>query len=513
MLAMSVSLRKASRWTVLAVLAASLVVIVPQEARAATLLVPQDFAKIQDAVDAANPGDVIRIKPRKRSYHETVEVITEKLTITKQNRPGRPVVDGFEPAMDEEVFDIDADGVTIKNLIARHGEANGISCTGNRCRFNNIRVDGDTRPDCLVIDGPNSRVLNSVFFGCVGSDGIDIDNGDGAIVYHNTVRLADADCIAVDGDNMQVTSNKIRNCEDSEGIDVGGDNNLIRGNSVRNTDANAIEIDGENNRVIGNLARNIEDDGFDVDGLMPRVRRNVAVGADGGFEISGENPVVKGNLAFDIIDDDGFDIDCNDRSGAVTPLDACDRGLVQNNRGSDNNNDDEGFDIDVEMGTGAGFRILNNVAVDNNSDGFEINVNDGIIAENRAVTNGAEDEPGFDIFGNDNVIQDNVARRNGGEGFEIDGDDNLIRRNLAWANNIDGLNVGGDANRVRKNRAVDNLADGIENDGTNTLFKENVSRFNRHGFDCVNDNTLGPVSGNMCRRGGEFTGPSSGIDG
>jgi hypothetical protein len=40
---------------------------------------------------------------------------------------------------DEEVFDIDANRVTIENITVRNGESDGIECDGNRCRFLKIR--------------------------------------------------------------------------------------------------------------------------------------------------------------------------------------------------------------------------------------------------------------------------------------------------------------------------------------------------------------------------------------
>ena len=56
-----------------------LAALVPASARAATLNVPDDFAIIQAAIDAAASGDVVLVKPG--TYHERLSIVGKALSI------------------------------------------------------------------------------------------------------------------------------------------------------------------------------------------------------------------------------------------------------------------------------------------------------------------------------------------------------------------------------------------------------------------------------------------------
>ncbi len=90
-----------------------------------TLAVPGDFASIQDAVDAAAPGDLVLVEPG--VYHEAVVVRTPSLVIRGTDR-NQVILDG-EFTLSNGI-QIVADGVAIENMTARHYEVNGFYWTG-----------------------------------------------------------------------------------------------------------------------------------------------------------------------------------------------------------------------------------------------------------------------------------------------------------------------------------------------------------------------------------------------
>lgn len=93
----------------------------PPETFAPTIHVPADFRTIQQAVDHAQPGGMVLIAPG--VYREQVTVTTPFLTIRGEDR-NRTIVDGgFERAYGIQV--LEADGVVIQNLTARHALLNG----------------------------------------------------------------------------------------------------------------------------------------------------------------------------------------------------------------------------------------------------------------------------------------------------------------------------------------------------------------------------------------------------
>ena len=80
---------------------------------------PDAYVEIQDAVDAASPGDTIKVHA---GTYGPVVISTDDLTIKAADDDSSPVVDatGFEVGVL-----IDANGVTVKGLTARNATLNG----------------------------------------------------------------------------------------------------------------------------------------------------------------------------------------------------------------------------------------------------------------------------------------------------------------------------------------------------------------------------------------------------
>lgn len=99
--------------------------------------VPADYATIQEAVDAAEPGDLVLID--EGVYHEAVVVQTEDLVIRGVDRNG-VILDGeFEEGFENGVI-VFSDGVAIENLTVRNYSGNGLFWTGDY--DSDVFVDG-----------------------------------------------------------------------------------------------------------------------------------------------------------------------------------------------------------------------------------------------------------------------------------------------------------------------------------------------------------------------------------
>ena len=92
-----------------------------------TLGVPGDFRTIQEAVDAAEPGDLVLIEPG--VYREAVDVTTADLTIRGVDR-NEVILDG-EFELENGIRVLDADGVVVENMTARNYTTNGFFWTGS----------------------------------------------------------------------------------------------------------------------------------------------------------------------------------------------------------------------------------------------------------------------------------------------------------------------------------------------------------------------------------------------
>jgi len=86
--------------------------------------VPADKPTIQEAVDAAQPGDLILVAPG--TYHEAVKVCTSDLTIRGEDR-NQTILDGQSKLTNG--FTVQADNVIIENMTAHHYAGNGFYWT------------------------------------------------------------------------------------------------------------------------------------------------------------------------------------------------------------------------------------------------------------------------------------------------------------------------------------------------------------------------------------------------
>ncbi len=92
------------------------------------LRVPDEFATIQGAVDAAEPGDLILISPG--VYNEAVIVETDNVVIRGLDR-NEVILDGEFDESRPNGFTVFSNGVAIENLTTRNYVNNGIFFTGS----------------------------------------------------------------------------------------------------------------------------------------------------------------------------------------------------------------------------------------------------------------------------------------------------------------------------------------------------------------------------------------------
>jgi plastocyanin len=98
----------------------------PRPGEGETIRVPQDHPTIQEAVDAALPGDLVLISPG--VYREGVRVTTPNLTIRGTDR-NEVILEG-DFRYPNGIHVLGADGVTIENMTARHYSLNGFYWIG-----------------------------------------------------------------------------------------------------------------------------------------------------------------------------------------------------------------------------------------------------------------------------------------------------------------------------------------------------------------------------------------------
>ncbi|HLU41301.1 MAG TPA: right-handed parallel beta-helix repeat-containing protein [Microthrixaceae bacterium] len=124
----------------------------------ATIRVPEDHETIQEAVDAASPGDLVLISPG--VYHEAVEVTVENLTIRGTDR-NEVILDG-EFELENGIRALKVDGVAVENLTTRNYTHNGVfwnGVDGYRGSYLTAYRNGDY--GIYAFDSVNGQIDNS----------------------------------------------------------------------------------------------------------------------------------------------------------------------------------------------------------------------------------------------------------------------------------------------------------------------------------------------------------------
>ena len=122
------------------------------------LNVPDEFATIQEAVDAAVAGDLVLIAPG--VYNEAVDVVTDEIVIRGLEREG-VVLDG-EFELDNGIRVLGAKGVAVENLTTQNYTDNGVfftSADGYRASYVTAYRIGDY--GIYAFDSVNGQIENS----------------------------------------------------------------------------------------------------------------------------------------------------------------------------------------------------------------------------------------------------------------------------------------------------------------------------------------------------------------
>jgi parallel beta-helix repeat protein len=372
-------------------------------ASAATLRVPQDFATIQLAVNAAVGGD--RIKVANGTYVENVFIPAGKDGLVLEGS-GKTIIDARPlggPGSGAAVAGL-SDGIVVRRLTVRHGK--GAPAIGVYITADLARIERVTAIHC------DDYGINVV--------------GDGAVIDRCVVRSS------------------------SIGISVVGNDATIRKSSAQFVGNAGLFVLGNGNRVESTTVTTGDNDGIFVNGLDPLVTkckvsgvRNIGISVFGGGA-----PTITNNTVRQV------------REMPALMVFGATAGLVQGNRIADvahagmsftggasnvvirknriERTGVEAFDAGIIV-TGNACSIADNLVRDAGNDGIRCLGNLHVLTKNRVLGSACD---GIDVDAGLVTLIGNVALGNGGDGIENQGPGADMIGNRAFGNRRDISNGG-----------------------------------------------------------------------
>ncbi|GJM23314.1 MAG: hypothetical protein DHS20C15_32290 [Planctomycetota bacterium] len=455
-----------------------------------TLRVPKDFATIQQAVDAAEDGDTIRIS--KGTYPEYVQIIgLSDLTVIGL---GRPVIDGGTVFLGGEVTSgglllLNCSNVLIKGLVARNPvNINGFTVSGctdvtlQLCRVDRPQTDDGlqiTSSEGVVVDrfrmqgfkdtfdieavaaAGGISILSSKYVTVTRAriqdtfnDGIHVDSSTDVVLERCILKRIDNDGIHASSGELE-TSVLVDRCKlsdlNDDGIQTTGSMTdiTVTKTSIKRADNNGVDASGRAATLDRVTVREAEDNAF-------RFHPEFSPPAFSADDVVPHGPIRMTNCRASLVGDNGTDLSAD---GAV----------IENLRLAKL----EGSGVQVGDSEGVEITKVRISKVENWGLEFT-NVTNSTFTDFRM----SKPRDGVELSSScaGNVIQGFKIRAPEGFGFEIRGPNNLFQDNTVTKAEEIGFFVNSTGNNFVGNKAVKSGeldVEDIAGKGLNT-YTENV---------------------------------------
>lgn len=419
-------------------------------AAAEVLKVPQDYTSIQDALDAAAPGDVVKVGPG--VYREALQVLVEDLVLEGSGA----TLDGefAAPCVTIAANGVTLDGLTLINGGDPDGTSAAVSASGDLLVLRRLTVRGAAGPG-LEVAGDNPVLEDNDLQGCAGP----------AIAFSGvqTTSLA------------SIRRNEIRAC--GAGVVASQGQLQVERNRLSDLTGTALDLDPANFATASNVAAQVNDN------LIERVAGfglDLDTGASGAVLVNRNrvSDVTLGGL--DVQATGGGEIDATGNR-----IDGCGgdglrtRGTGAHFVARNRIQATGGRGLAVELTGGAGGLIERNRVRDTNGHGLQVSGQNATLLRNRVQQAAGV---GLACTGNTAELRRNQVWDAGRQGLVLSGNDGVIERCVVRGAAFDGLLLTGNRNEVLDSRFQDNGGDGIDLQELSLFFvddADNVLRGNR----------------------------------
>lgn len=279
-----------------------------------TIYVPDDYTKIQWAVDNATEGDTIIVKSG--TYYESVNVNKQLILRGMDTGIGLPVVDAGRA---DYAFSLPADGNILTGFTATNASLYGIHIGANNATIANNAISNISGHG-IHLDGGSTN--NTITNNTIG----DISGYGNALWYGYGISLFYSSNNTFSGNTIVNISGSLLGSPEGSGIALFySSNNTFNGNTITNTSKHGIYLEGglnnptSNNTLSGNSISNVAYGiylGGSSDNTLSGNTINdtvcgIKIGQSSSNTLSG-NTISNGHYGFQITDSSGNTIYLND---------------------------------------------------------------------------------------------------------------------------------------------------------------------------------------------------------
>jgi len=213
-----------------------------------TIVIPDDYASIQAAIDNAADGDTIFVK--EGTYHENV-VVNKSLSLVGEN-VDTTIIDGNPPEGYRIAITIHCDGVSVSGFKLLYGYAGIQLVSVKNCSISGNRIAGNQQ-GILLISTSYSNITENYCEQIGLSGAIRLSDSSYNLVAGNYIRFCTEGIqILQYSANNTVTENTITDCDDVAIRLQYSDNNTITRNYVSNSRLGTTIYVANNNTITKN---------------------------------------------------------------------------------------------------------------------------------------------------------------------------------------------------------------------------------------------------------------------
>ena len=225
-----------------------------------TIIVPEDYSTIREAVNHASSGDTVLVN--NGVYHENVW-IDKSLSVLGEDSENTIVI-GEGGVNSGNVFTLAADNIILSELTIESTNysvsseyANGVNIKGDNCTVKGNNITNTFWGILCAIQSSTSISQNKIIRNL--KEGIRFYGGSLNTISENYIANNDASGIALEGYSNVISENTIKN--NTRGIGLGSSYSVVFGNIIADNSESGIYFAGSNDTIVANQ---VSDSGWGI---------------------------------------------------------------------------------------------------------------------------------------------------------------------------------------------------------------------------------------------------------